>query len=321
MPQHLQKIVSTGIQLAASFAIAQVALAAAAPALAAPQFSAEGRFERALNVTGAVEMSVQSGAGSIRVRGGGAGKVYVIGVIRARDSWCGGASGREKVKRLEENPPIRQNGNVIEIGRIEERELRENVSISFEIVTPADTRLHSSSGSGSLTVEGLSSPVDADTGSGSIEANGIKGSLRASTGSGSIRARGIAGWVKASTGSGSIEVEQVAAGDFEGDTGSGRITVSGVRGALRASTGSGSIRVDGVPQGAWRISTSSGGISLRLPQNASFEVNARTCSGSITPSHPITLLGRVSKRELRGKVREGGPLLDLSTSSGNIHIE
>jgi lia operon protein LiaG len=80
--------------------------------------------------------------------------------------------------------------------------------------------------------------------------------------------------------------------------------------------------VEGAPTGSWKLNTSSGGITVRLPDGASFEVDAHTSSGSISTDFPITVQGVVAnRRELRGKVREGGPLLDLDTSSGSIRIE
>lgn len=321
-------------------AVLMALLFAGAGALAAADEQAvEGSFDRTLKVTGTVDLEVKTGAGSIQVRPGDGGTVRVTGKIRARDSRWDGLSAAEKVKRIEANPPIVQEGNVIRIGEIEDRELRENVSISYELVVPAETKLRSSTGSGSQTIEGIRGPLDAstgsgsltlsniggetraDTGSGSIELRGVQGSLRASTGSGGIRGTGIGGAITASTGSGSIELEQTAPGGIEATTGSGGVTVSGARGSLRVRTGSGSIRAQGEPTGEWRLHSASGGVTVRLPANQGFELNARTSSGNVHTTHPVTVVGTISRRELRGTVRGGGPLLDLSTSSGTITIE
>jgi DUF4097 and DUF4098 domain-containing protein YvlB len=67
--------------------------------------------------------------------------------------------------------------------------------------------------------------------------------------------------------------------------------------------------------------TASGSVTVRLPEQAAFDLEARTSSGHIESSHPITVQGTIGPREVRGKARGGGPLLELSTSSGNIHIE
>jgi DUF4097 and DUF4098 domain-containing protein YvlB len=289
-----------------------------------------------LEVSGPVDLEVSSGSGSITVTTGASDVVRVMGKIRARSG--GGFSAEEKVRRLEENPPIDQRGNVIRIGKIYDYDLRDNVSISYELTVPVETSLDSntgsgsqrigdirgpveaSSGSGSLSLGNIGGSVEASAGSGSIEVDSVGGALDVSTGSGRIRAGGVAGAIESSSGSGSVEIEQTAPGDVEIETGSGSVRVSGVRGALRVKTGSGSIRASGEPTGDWRLRASSGTVTLQVPEDVGFELDAHTSSGSIESDHPITLVGRLSKRELRGTVRGGGPLVEVSTSSGSVRI-
>jgi DUF4097 and DUF4098 domain-containing protein YvlB len=302
----------------------------------------EGHFDRTLAITGPVQLEVETGAGSISVRAGTASKVEVHATIRANHNWdFSERNAEENVRYVESHPPIEQSGNHITIGRMEDRERFRNISISYELVVPAETEMRSASGSGSQTIEAIEGPVEtssgsgslrisqiakevrARTGSGGIELNEIHSGARASTGSGGIRAIGIAGGLTASTGSGSIKLEQTSAGDVDAETGSGSIELSGVKGSINASTGSGSIRAQGEPVNHWRLHTGSGSVTVHLPEQAGFELNARTNSGSVETAHPLEIVvqGTISKRELRGKVRGGGPLVDLNTGSGNIHIE
>ena len=292
-----------------------------APALWAASQDADGRFERTLKVTGAVQLTVATGSGRILVRSGDAAAVSVVGVIKVRSGWFGGTrNAQDIVSRIEKNPPIEQTGNVIHIGRTADRELYENVSISYEIVAPAETSLEAHSGSGSQEVTGLKGPVDVQTGSGSITLASVAGGARAGTGSGSIRGTGIGGGIRASTGSGSIELELAGAGDVEVQTGSGSIEVRGVRGALRANTGSGVIEAEGRPTGDWRAKSASGGIRLRLPSELAFDVDASTSSGRVSIDHPVLMQGSMDPKHVRGKVRGGGLLILVSTSSGSVHI-
>ncbi|MFZ0584402.1 MAG: DUF4097 family beta strand repeat-containing protein, partial [Candidatus Acidiferrales bacterium] len=121
-------------------------------------------------------------------------------------------------------------------------------------------------------------------------------------------------------GSGSVRLEQTAAGDVEIGTGSGDVEIKGAKGAVKVQTGSGSITAQGEPVGDWRLHTGSGNVSVELPQQASFNLVARTSSGSIDSSREIAVQGKLSPRELQGKVGGGGPTVDLSTSSGSIQI-
>jgi len=290
-------------------------------AAAAAVWGAEGQFERTLKVTGPVEMEVKTGAGSIQVLAGEGSSVKVVGRIRVGDRRISEGEAQERVRRLEANPPIEQNGNVIRIGQLEDRMFGNNVSISYDVTVPAQTRLRAHTGSGSQTIDGVAGPVEAATGSGGMSIRNIKGAVRAATGSGNIRAAGVGGGFTGTTGSGSVHAALTGPGDVEITTGSGSVDVSGVKGAVRVSTGSGTVAAEGQPAGPWKLETASGSIRVRVPVQAAFDLNARTSSGRIATDHPLAVQGAVSPKKIDGKVRGGGPLLALSTASGNITIE
>src|SRR5438477_6612941 len=137
------------------------------PALAATH----GEFDRTLKVSGSVNLQVEPGSGSIDVRTGNSSEVHVVGHIRATE-WFGD-NADEKIKRLETNPPIQQSGNDIRIGHIDDPELRHNISISYEVIVPAETELRVESGSGNQTVEGIRGPLEVTAGSGGLNISGI----------------------------------------------------------------------------------------------------------------------------------------------------
>ncbi len=299
--------------------------------------SAEGSFERALSVSGPVELDVGTGSGSITIRSGNTNTVRIIGEVRARD--ISRQQAEQKLQYIVANPPVEQAGNRISIGRISKEEYRRNVSISYMIETPPETRVRANTGSGNQEIEGVRGPVEADTGSGNIrvveiaeEVNADTGSgnievisagrgLKAGTGSGNIRARRISGPVKLGTGSGDISVEQVGEGDATLESGSGTIEASGVRGALGAETGSGSIRASGTPSREWSVESGSGGVTLRLDSDAGCTLDLKAGSGRISVRPSLTETEIVSRKEVRGKIRGGGALIRVRTSSGNITID
>ena len=69
------------------------------------------------------------------------------------------------------------------------------------------------------------------------------------------------------------------------------------------------------------IRTGSGGIRMSVLAYPGFEVDASTGSGGISSDQPDAETGERSRRHLHGTVRGGGPLVELSTGSGGIHIE
>ena len=290
---------------------------------AADVLAADGAFEERLSLDGPITLEVSTGSGRIEVRPGPAGEAFVRGEIKVnKKGFFGGRRGDkdEIVQAVMDNPPIGLKDGHLEVGRFEDRNLGERVSISYEIIVPASTGTMASTGSGSVAVDDIAAPVEASTGSGSVELTNIGGAVEASTGSGTIRADGVAGAFKGSTGSGNIRMTQTAPGDVEVSTGSGSSELNGVIGALRANSGSGRITVSGSMAGDWELETGSGGVRVTLPSDAAFDVEAESHSGGITIDHPVTVEGSMSKRRVYGQVRGGGPLLRVESGSGGVRI-
>lgn len=250
--------------------------------IAAQSAQARGGFERTLTVNGPVDLYVRTGSGSIQVRTGSADRVQIIGRVTA-SAWRDSIEPAERVKRVEAAPPITQTGNVIRLGDTRDDPMYRNVSISYELIVPANTALNALTGSGNQTVGSLDGEVRAQTGSGNIRVERTGGSLHAQTGSGHIEADSVGGEVSARTGSGSVEVKQIVRGDVN-------------------------------------VQTGSGSVSLSLPPDAAFTLDAQTGSGSITTSQPLTVQGRVRRNHVTGTVRGGGNSVHVRTGSGSIAI-
>jgi DUF4097 and DUF4098 domain-containing protein YvlB len=305
--------------------------------LSAVASAAEGSFERTLKVSGTVNLQVETGSGNIEIRTGDSNQVLVKGRIKA-NNWAG-HDDEERVKRLEANPPILQSGSDIRIGHIDDPELRHNISISYEVTVPQNTQLRSRTGSGNMDVSGIhgaaevgsgsgnvkvsdiGAEVRADTGSGNIDMDRIQGNVHAKTGSGTIRALAIAGGFDGDTGSGNLTLEQTESGSVHANTGSGTLELRGIKGSLEAKAGSGNIRAEGEPTGAWTVHSGSGEIKLHFPANAAFDLDARSSSGSITVNHPLTVQGSIGKKQVRGKVLNGGAPVEVETGSGSVEID
>jgi DUF4097 and DUF4098 domain-containing protein YvlB len=277
-------------------------------------------FDRSFQVNGAVDIEVLTRSGDITVRNGSAGTVSIHAKIVSGNSWFGG-DHKTEVQELQNNPPIRQNGNSIRIDYVN----LNNISIDYEITVPENTAIRTHTGSGNQKVEGLKGNVDLESGSGDLELAHLTGDLRFQTGAGNVRGHELSGPARVKAGSGDIEIEEVGAGDVEIRTGSGNVTAKGIRGGFHAESGSGDIHGDGSPGNMWTVRTGSGNVTLRVPSDAKFDVDISSSSGTVTVGHPVTttVQGRIeeSRKSVVGKVGGGGPMISVHTGSGDVRVE
>ncbi|RXH56628.1 DUF4097 family beta strand repeat-containing protein [Granulicella sibirica] len=268
-------------------------------------FAADRNFDRTVPTGNAPNVSVSTGSGYVHIHPGNDNQVHVTGHIHSSNGgWFSSSNDIDhRLQEIADNPPIHQNGNDLIIGERQTRDLFRNISIDYEITLPRNSILSTF------------------TGSGDIETQDVAQSVRAETGSGSLRIRGVHGSASLHSGSGDIELEQSAQGDTKLETGSGSIRAHGVNGGLQAESGSGDIEIYGRPATDWRLQTGSGSIRLTLGNDARFNVNASTGSGSIRVQQSVSQMANNNGHHLTASVNGGGPNLRASTGSGDIEIK
>jgi len=278
-----------------------------------------GTFDRSFQVSGPVELEVLTRSGDVTVRNGSDGTVSVHAKIHSGTSWFG-SDHKAEVQELQNNPPVRQNGNSIRIDYVNIN----NISIDYEIIVPANTSLRSHTGSGDQRIEGIQGNIDLESGSGDLELARLTGEMRFQTGSGNVKGHELSGPAKVKAGSGDIDIAETGAGDVEIRTGSGNITVDGINGGFHAEAGSGDIHGKGFPKNMWNVRTGSGNVTLGVPSDAAFDVDISSSSGSVNMGHPVstTVQGRIeeSRKSVVGKVRGGGPMISVHTGSGDVAV-
>ena len=202
-------------------------------------------------------------------------------------------------------------------------------------------------GGGSIKVNSAKGKIEAESGGGSVTVvSGLQGAVL-ETGGGSIQVERCAGHVKASTGGGSIELGDIG-GAVEMETGGGSIRLASAKGPVHAETGGGSIELNGVPSARAetggggivakfvasngehhdsQLETSAGDITVYLDSNVNISVRAsiEVANGhNIRSDFPDI---RVSSEggdygpktvTAEGKLNGGGPVLKVSTTTGDI---
>src|SRR6056300_954740 len=139
--------------------------------------AAKGSFEQSLSVDEPILLNVSTGSGSISVESGPAGRVEIVGHIKVGTGLFrrSGASAQELIDEIEANPPIELVDGQLRVGHLKGRACKGNVSISYEIIVPADTRVKARTGSGSMSIDGVAEIVKAGSGSGRVKLNNIAG--------------------------------------------------------------------------------------------------------------------------------------------------
>lgn len=273
-------------------------------------FAVDTQFERTLNISGQPDVYVSTGSGDVRIHPGSDSQVHIVGHVHAGGGWnffgmSGSVGGiKDRIQRIIENPPIMQSGNTIRVGESNDHELFNNISIDYDITTPASTALNLHSGSGDVTIDQVGRY------------------LSAASGSGNVRAHGVHGPAELNSGSGDIELDEEGQGDVKAKTGSGNVQIRGLNGGLMARSGSGDIEADGRLTGPANVSSGSGNIKLHLTPDAHFNLEASTGSGDIHVNYPnAPQQGDHSRHHLTGPVNGGGAPLEIHTGSGDVDID
>jgi putative adhesin len=260
----------------------------------------DGGFEQTLEVGSAVDLRVETDAGGITVHTGEDGEVRVVARIKRQRRWMNMA-GMDKVRAVEQNPPIEHEGSTVRIGLMVRDVDQKGLSIGYEIWTPRNTKLTSECDSGGQRIEGITGPVNAKCDSGGIRVRDIGGDVNVEVDSGRIEADGIDGNLIAAADSGGIEAK-------------------GVRGSVDANADSGGIEIEQIAPADITAVADSGGIRVWIPSTGSYTLSAESDSGGIKVEPEMTVTGTIKKDRVQGKIRGGGNTLNLSTDSGGIRI-
>lgn len=122
---------------------------------------------------------------------------------------------------------------------------------------------------------------------------------------------------------GGIAIEDVS-GNLEFETLNGGIRLDGVAGTVHGSTTNGGVDVT-LTGATWQgesldVETTNGGITLRVPENYSARLETGTVNGGLDIGFPVTVQGRIGRRELSTTLGEGGPLVRATTVNGGVRV-
>ncbi len=206
-------------------------------------------------------------------------------------------------------------------------------SADIELDVPRGATVILKVGSGDLDVSDVAT-AQLRSGDGGIEVRNVTGGLDVVTVSGNIFLKGSGGSVRLRTVGGDIEASEArttATGDvFSVGTTSGGITLEDIAHTrVDASSTSGDVHMTGslARGGIYKFKSHSGNVTLELPGDASFNVNARVVmDGEIITDFPIKSQGGpapltgFSAGRLTGSVGKGDTEVNLSSFNGTLYL-
>lgn len=146
-----------------------------------------------------------------------------------------------------------------------------------------------------------------------------------STSNGDIELGGTTGDTEAVTSNGDIELKKVM-GTVQVRTSNGDIDIRDTKFVREATTSNGEVRaeIQNVPEGGAKITTSNGSIDLYINDQLNIDLNSATSMGRVMVKD-LVLKSRFTARTetstmLRGKLGEGGDLIDTHTANGDIRL-
>jgi DUF4097 and DUF4098 domain-containing protein YvlB len=138
---------------------------------------------------------------------------------------------------------------------------------------------------------------------------------------GAVRAVGTHGQAHLESSNGAITADGIQ-GDMKLESSNGAITIARSQGAVEASTSNGAITAEltDVPDGRdLSFESSNGAVSLRLPRDARFSVDAATSNGRVASDFEVEG-GQPGKHSLKGDINGGGAKLYVRSSNGSVSL-
>lgn len=187
------------------------------------------------------------------------------------------------------------------------------------VKVPAGKRVEVNLAVGSIAADGVEADLRLDVHAASVRATGTKGRLVIDAGSGSVRVENASGELEVDTGSGSTTISGLRVTRVAVDAGSGSIDARDVvAGRFSVDAGSGTVSAEGLATDDLYVDTGSGSVRVALTKVPG-RTEIETGSGGISSDFAVTMEG-YRRRELRGRIGDGGPVIRVSTGSGGVRL-
>jgi hypothetical protein len=286
----------------------------------------EEKFEKTVSLAKDGKVTLENITGSIDIKSWNKGEVKIDALKISRASTLDKAKENVGLVKIE----VEKEGNTLRIkteypdrGKIWRRRSL-NVSVKYSLMIPAKASVKIDSVTGNVDLEKIGGAVKVNLVTGGIVVKKADKGVDCETVTGKINLQDITGDVFMEAVTGRITVSHIK-GSIEASVVTGRIELKEVSEAsvVDANTVTGTVIYDGKinHDGRYTLNTHTGRIEMTLPADSGFDLEANTFSGRIESDFDIKISGKISKKRISGVVNKGGPLVKLSTFSGNVYLK
>jgi len=98
------------------------------------------------------------------------------------------------------------------------------------------------------------------------------------------------------------------------------VAQAGTATELNSINGGISVSLLRLGEGGLRVHSVNGGVKIGLPSETSAEIDVHSVNGGINSDLPITVVGEMKHGQLRGRVGDGGPPINISSVNGGVTL-
>jgi len=171
-------------------------------------------------------------------------------------------------------------------------------------------------------VKNVGGNLEITTRNGSVDVSGVKGGATIANSYAPISVENVQGDLTISGRNNSVDVQHVD-GDVRADSSYQNVNIRDAKGAVTVNSRNGDLLVSLVrpPQKDISISSRYGTITLELPANSAFNIDAHTEFGQVDAEFEGLSIDRSRReRSARGRIGQGGPQITISARNGDIHL-
>jgi hypothetical protein len=232
-------------------------------------------------------------------------------------------TGEEYLDRIE--VPMSQQGDEVILGTAEYEDdddeaggifglffgLARRPRVDIEARVPRRCAVNAAHRVGPTTIEGIVGDVHAESRAGRVRVEDVEGTVRIDGRTGQIEVERVQGSVSIESRTGRVDLHDIQ-GDLSCTNRTGAVQARDCDGPFRISSHTGAVAYQGAIAHEGSIEVQTGAITLAVPRDAAFFLDAESRRGSVRSDLPID--------EQRGAAPEHAPTVRLRASTGSIRV-